>query len=140
MIKFVTFFAHDAKFALSTTHIIISLLTIPHPRQELALDGNPFTAEASYKQIVIDQMQCLRQLDLKKITDDERRMASIVVRKEEEKKKECTKVGRGRGGSRNVARWVGGEDGRGRGMYQGGSGLRMQEKDETKSHAPETVS
>ena len=60
--------------------------------KELALDGNPFTAEASYKQIVIDQMQCLRQLDLKKVTDDERRMASIVVRKEQEKKKECSKV------------------------------------------------
>lgn len=60
--------------------------------QELALDGNPFTAEASYKQIVIDQMQCLRQLDLKKVTDDERRMASIVVRKEQEKKKECSKA------------------------------------------------
>ena len=37
-------------------------------------------------------MQCLRQLDLKKVTDDERRMASIVVRKEQEKKKECSKV------------------------------------------------
>ena len=37
-------------------------------------------------------MTSLRQLDLKKVTDDERRMASIVVRKEEEKKKECNKV------------------------------------------------
>lgn len=41
---------------------------------------------------MIDQLQCLRQLDLKKITEDERRMASIVVRKEEEKRKECSKV------------------------------------------------
>ena len=56
------------------------------------MDGNPFTAEPSYKQIVIDQLASLRQLDLKRITEDERRMASIVVRKEEEKKKECTKV------------------------------------------------
>jgi len=37
-------------------------------------------------------MTSLRQLDLKKVTDDERRMASIVVRKEEEKKKECNKA------------------------------------------------
>ena len=35
--------------------------------QELALDGNPFTSEQSYKQIVIDQLTCLRQLDLKKV-------------------------------------------------------------------------
>ena len=58
----------------------------------MALDGNPFTTEPSYKQIIIDQLVHLRQLDLKKITDDERRMASIVVRKEEEKRRESSKV------------------------------------------------
>ena len=35
---------------------------------ELSLDGNPFCSESSYKQTVLKNVSCIRQLDMKRIT------------------------------------------------------------------------
>ncbi|XP_063170125.1 leucine-rich repeat-containing protein 49 isoform X1 [Candoia aspera] len=56
---------------------------------ELTLDGNPIAQEAWYKPTVLHHMMQLRQLDMKKITEEERRMASVALRKEEEKRREA---------------------------------------------------
>ncbi|XP_026565734.1 leucine-rich repeat-containing protein 49-like [Pseudonaja textilis] len=55
---------------------------------ELTLDGNPIAQEAWYKPTVLHHMMQLRQLDMKKITEEERRLASVALRKEEEKRRE----------------------------------------------------
>ncbi|MGH0136298.1 UNVERIFIED_CONTAM: hypothetical protein FKN15_020691 [Acipenser sinensis] len=55
---------------------------------EVSLDENPIAQESWYKKTALRYMVHLRQLDMKRITDEERRMASVVARKEEEKKKE----------------------------------------------------
>ncbi|KAK1157918.1 leucine-rich repeat-containing protein 49-like [Acipenser oxyrinchus oxyrinchus] len=55
---------------------------------EVSLDENPIAQESWYKQTALRYMVQLRQLDMKRITDEERRMASVIARKEEEKKKE----------------------------------------------------
>ncbi|XP_033107999.1 leucine-rich repeat-containing protein 49-like isoform X2 [Anneissia japonica] len=59
---------------------------------ELSLDGNPFSHDSYYKQTILRNMIHLKQLDMKRITDEERRMASVLARKEEEKKREINKV------------------------------------------------
>jgi len=53
---------------------------------EISLDGNPITQEVTYKQVVLKNMPQLRQLDMKRITEDERRVAAVQLRKEEERK------------------------------------------------------
>ncbi|XP_057700509.1 leucine-rich repeat-containing protein 49 isoform X2 [Corythoichthys intestinalis] len=58
---------------------------------ELTLDGNPVALETWYKQAVLRCVLHLRQLDMKRITDEDRRMAGVQSRKEEEKKKESHK-------------------------------------------------
>ncbi|XP_071389287.1 leucine-rich repeat-containing protein 49 [Centroberyx affinis] len=58
---------------------------------ELTLDGNPVALETWYKQAVLRCVLHLRQLDMKRITDEERRMAGVQARKEEEKKRESHK-------------------------------------------------
>ncbi|KAF7660094.1 hypothetical protein LDENG_00288420 [Lucifuga dentata] len=58
---------------------------------ELTLDGNPIALETWYKQAVLCCVLHLRQLDMKRITDEERRMAGVQARKEEEKKRESHK-------------------------------------------------
>ncbi|MED6254876.1 hypothetical protein ATANTOWER_001435 [Ataeniobius toweri] len=58
---------------------------------ELTLDGNPVALETWYKQAVLRCVLHLRQLDMKRITDEDRRMAGVLTRKEEEKKKESHK-------------------------------------------------
>ncbi|KAL7980341.1 hypothetical protein Chor_014670 [Crotalus horridus] len=55
---------------------------------ELTLDGNPIAQEACYKPTILHHMMQLRQLDMKKITEEERRLASVALRKEEEKRRE----------------------------------------------------
>ncbi|XP_070762610.1 leucine-rich repeat-containing protein 49 [Enoplosus armatus] len=55
---------------------------------ELTLDGNPVALETWYKQAVLRCVLHLRQLDMKRITDEDRRMAGVQARKEEEKKRE----------------------------------------------------
>lgn len=59
---------------------------------ELSLDGNPFTGDPSYKQIILRNVINIRQLDMKRISDEEKRIASVMARKEEDKKKEVTKL------------------------------------------------
>ncbi|KAH0619821.1 hypothetical protein JD844_014141 [Phrynosoma platyrhinos] len=58
---------------------------------EITLDGNPISQETWYKPTVLHHMMQLRQLDMKKITEEERRMASVALRKEEEKRRETHK-------------------------------------------------
>ncbi|KAJ6664357.1 hypothetical protein lerEdw1_008576 [Lerista edwardsae] len=58
---------------------------------DITLDGNPIAQETWYKHTVLHHMLQLRQLDMKKITEEERRMASVTLRKEEEKKRESHK-------------------------------------------------
>ncbi|XP_077478869.1 leucine-rich repeat-containing protein 49 isoform X2 [Stigmatopora argus] len=58
---------------------------------ELTLDGNPVALETWYKQAVLRCVLHLRQLDMKRITEEDRRLAGVPSRKEEEKKKESHK-------------------------------------------------
>ncbi|XP_037308620.2 leucine-rich repeat-containing protein 49 isoform X1 [Pungitius pungitius] len=58
---------------------------------ELTLDGNPVALETWYKQAVLRCVLHLKQLDMKRITDEDRRMAGVQARKEEEKKRESHK-------------------------------------------------
>ncbi|XP_061670772.1 leucine-rich repeat-containing protein 49 isoform X3 [Syngnathoides biaculeatus] len=58
---------------------------------ELTLDGNPVALETWYKPAVLRCVLHLQQLDMKRITDEDRRMAGVQARKEEEKKKESHK-------------------------------------------------
>eukprot|EP00794_Sanderia_malayensis_P009894 gene9894-10907_t len=59
---------------------------------ELSLDGNPFASELNYKQTILLNVTSLRQLDMKKITDEERRIQSVMARKEDEKRREFEKL------------------------------------------------
>jgi len=59
---------------------------------ELSLDGNPFATDPSYKQVILRNLSNLRQLDMKRISEEEKRIASVMARKEEEKKKEISKL------------------------------------------------
>ncbi|XP_064846905.1 leucine-rich repeat-containing protein 49-like isoform X1 [Oncorhynchus masou masou] len=58
---------------------------------ELTLDGNPVALETWYKQAVLRCVLQLRQLDMKRVTEEERRMACVTARKEDEKKRESHK-------------------------------------------------
>uniref|UniRef100_A0A8B9VQX3 Leucine rich repeat containing 49 n=1 Tax=Anas zonorhyncha TaxID=75864 RepID=A0A8B9VQX3_9AVES len=58
---------------------------------DITLDGNPIAQESWYKHTVLHHMMQLRQLDMKRITEEERRMASVAARKEEERKRESHK-------------------------------------------------
>ncbi|KAK2853520.1 hypothetical protein Q5P01_006181 [Channa striata] len=62
-----------------------------HSLSELTLDGNPVALETWYKQAVLRCVLHLKQLDMKRITDEDRRMAGVQARKEEEKKRESHK-------------------------------------------------
>nr|KAG5699547.1 hypothetical protein BaRGS_033743 [Batillaria attramentaria] len=59
---------------------------------EICLDGNPIAQDPSYKQIVLRNMQQLKQLDMRRVTEEERRLALVMARKEEEKRREMNKV------------------------------------------------
>ncbi|XP_032965330.1 leucine-rich repeat-containing protein 49 isoform X3 [Rhinolophus ferrumequinum] len=58
---------------------------------DITFDGNPIAQESWYKHTVLQNMMQLRQLDMKRVTEEERRMASLVAKKEEEKKRESHK-------------------------------------------------
>nr|XP_006213835.2 leucine-rich repeat-containing protein 49 [Vicugna pacos] len=58
---------------------------------DITFDGNPIAQESWYKHTVLQNMMQLRQLDMKRVTEEERRMASVVAKKEEEKKRESQK-------------------------------------------------
>ncbi|KAL9986928.1 hypothetical protein ACROYT_G001144 [Oculina patagonica] len=59
---------------------------------ELSMDGNPFAVDQTYKQVILRNLSNLRQLDMKRISEEEKRIASVMARKEEEKKKEISKL------------------------------------------------
>ncbi|XP_063782279.1 leucine-rich repeat-containing protein 49 isoform X2 [Pseudophryne corroboree] len=58
---------------------------------DVTLDGNPIAQEPWYRQTILGHMLQLRQLDMKRITEEERRTASVLARKEEERKRESHK-------------------------------------------------
>lgn len=55
---------------------------------ELSLDGNPFSKCSDYKQLLIRNISSLRQLDMKKLTDEEKRFVIDATKREEERQKE----------------------------------------------------
>lgn len=55
---------------------------------ELSLDGNPFANNAGYKQSVLQNVTTLKQLDMKRLTEEEKRIACVMARKEDERRKE----------------------------------------------------
>ncbi|XP_075714033.1 leucine-rich repeat-containing protein 49 [Rhinoderma darwinii] len=58
---------------------------------DVTLDGNPIAQESWYRQTILGHMLQLRQLDMKRITEEERRTASVLARKEEDRKRESHK-------------------------------------------------
>lgn len=70
----------------------ITCLSNANSLNELSMDGNPFATDPGYKQVVLRHLSSLRQLDMKRISEEEKRIASVMVRKEEEKKKEISKL------------------------------------------------
>ncbi|XP_059801838.1 leucine-rich repeat-containing protein 49 isoform X2 [Hypanus sabinus] len=69
----------------------IACLADSYSLSEVTLDGNPIAQESWYKYTILRHMVQLRQLDMKKITEEERRMASVMARKEDDKKREIHK-------------------------------------------------
>uniref|UniRef100_A0A8C8ZJA4 Leucine-rich repeat-containing protein 49 n=1 Tax=Prolemur simus TaxID=1328070 RepID=A0A8C8ZJA4_PROSS len=69
----------------------VSCLADSASLSDITFDGNPIAQESWYKHTVLQNMMQLRQLDMKRITEEERRMASILAKKEEEKKRESHK-------------------------------------------------
>ncbi|XP_048258880.1 leucine-rich repeat-containing protein 49-like isoform X2 [Haliotis rufescens] len=59
---------------------------------EISLDGNPIAQDQYYKQVVLRHMQQIKQLDMKRVSEEERRIALVMARKEEEKKRENNKI------------------------------------------------
>ncbi|KAF5925299.1 hypothetical protein HPG69_001743 [Diceros bicornis minor] len=59
--------------------------------KDITFDGNPIAQESWYRHTILQNMMQLRQLDMKRITEEERRMASVIAKKEEEKKRESHK-------------------------------------------------
>ncbi|XP_058150413.1 leucine-rich repeat-containing protein 49 isoform X3 [Dasypus novemcinctus] len=69
----------------------VSCLADSTSLSDITFDGNPIAQESWYKHTILQHMMQLRQLDMKRITEEERRMASVVAKKEEEKKRESHK-------------------------------------------------
>ncbi|XP_038640254.1 leucine-rich repeat-containing protein 49 isoform X2 [Scyliorhinus canicula] len=86
---------HLQRFFLSFNNISrfedIACLSDSLSLSEVTLDGNPIAQESWYKHTILRHMLQLRQLDMKKITEEERRMASVIARKEDDKKREIHK-------------------------------------------------
>ncbi|XP_067940574.1 leucine-rich repeat-containing protein 49-like [Watersipora subatra] len=60
--------------------------------QEISLDGNPIASDQFYKQNILSSMQQIRQLDMKRVTDEEKRISTVMARKEEDRKREMQKI------------------------------------------------
>ncbi|XP_041367992.1 leucine-rich repeat-containing protein 49-like isoform X2 [Gigantopelta aegis] len=69
----------------------ISCLGETHSLSEISLDGNPISQDQYYKQVILRHMQQLKQLDMKRVTEEERRVALVMGRKSEERKRELNK-------------------------------------------------
>eukprot|EP00111_Clytia_hemisphaerica_P004223 TCONS_00012064-protein len=59
---------------------------------DLALDNNPLANQSNYKQAILQSIVSLRQLDMKRLTEEEKRIAQVLARKEEEKRKESERL------------------------------------------------
>lgn len=59
---------------------------------ELSVDGNPYSKNPEYKQTIMQNIANLRQLDMKRLTDEEKRFACITAKREEEKRKEVERL------------------------------------------------
>uniref|UniRef100_A0A7M5UMI3 Leucine rich repeat containing protein n=1 Tax=Clytia hemisphaerica TaxID=252671 RepID=A0A7M5UMI3_9CNID len=59
---------------------------------DLALDNNPLANQSNYKQVILQSIVSLRQLDMKRLTEEEKRIAQVLARKEEEKRKESERL------------------------------------------------
>ncbi|XP_076444066.1 leucine-rich repeat-containing protein 49-like isoform X2 [Babylonia areolata] len=59
---------------------------------EICLDGNPLAQDPAYKQVVLRNMQQLKQLDMRRVTEEERRLALVMARKEEERRREMNRA------------------------------------------------
>ncbi|ESP05320.1 hypothetical protein LOTGIDRAFT_208342 [Lottia gigantea] len=70
----------------------IQCLSESHCLSEISLDGNPLCQDQYYKQIILRNMQQLKQLDMKKVSEEERRIALVMARKEAEKRRESNKI------------------------------------------------
>ncbi|XP_061101674.1 leucine-rich repeat-containing protein 49-like isoform X1 [Conger conger] len=58
---------------------------------ELTLDGNPVAQETWYRPAALRCMLQLKQLDMRRVTEEERRMACVLARKDDERKRESHK-------------------------------------------------
>ncbi|XP_072167360.1 leucine-rich repeat-containing protein 49-like [Diadema setosum] len=79
-------------FNLITSFDDVACLSDSTSLTEVSLDGNPFCQDMSYKPTVIRNMNYLKQLDMKKITEEERKAAMAVIKKEEQKKRELNRI------------------------------------------------
>lgn len=70
----------------------ISCLSKSVSLTELSLDGNPLANDSNYKQNIIQHVPSIQQLDMKRISDDEKRIISVMSRKEDEKRRESEKM------------------------------------------------
>ncbi|XP_046846864.1 leucine-rich repeat-containing protein 49-like [Xenia sp. Carnegie-2017] len=59
---------------------------------ELSLDGNPIAFDVSYKHSILKNISSLRQLDMRRITEEEKRLANFLSKKENDKKKEIGRL------------------------------------------------
>jgi len=59
---------------------------------DLALDNNPIANHSNYKQCILQSVTTLKQLDMKRLTEEEKRIAQVIARKEEEKRKENERI------------------------------------------------
>ncbi|XP_013403685.1 leucine-rich repeat-containing protein 49 isoform X1 [Lingula anatina] len=69
----------------------ISCLAESQSLSEVALDGNPFSGDPHYKTIMLRHLGLLKQLDLKRVTEEERRVAALMYKKEEDKRRNSNK-------------------------------------------------
>ncbi|KAG8506178.1 Leucine-rich repeat-containing protein 49, partial [Galemys pyrenaicus] len=88
---FLSFNNISTGFCLSCSFESVCCLADSTSLSDITFDGNPIAQESWYKHTILQNMMQLRQLDMKRITEEERRMASVVAKKEEEKKRESHK-------------------------------------------------
>mmetsp|Transcript_87528 Transcript_87528/g.152375 ORF Transcript_87528/g.152375 Transcript_87528/m.152375 type:complete len:510 (-) Transcript_87528:71-1600(-) len=59
---------------------------------ELSLDGNSVFQESQYRWVMVDRIKTLKQLDTRRVTDEERKQAPGMIKREEDKRKEAQKL------------------------------------------------
>ncbi|XP_022108210.1 leucine-rich repeat-containing protein 49-like isoform X2 [Acanthaster planci] len=79
-------------FNCITSYEDISCIANAQSLSEISLDGNPLAQDINYKSIILRNVHQIRQLDMKRVTEEERRISSTVAKREEEKKRETHKL------------------------------------------------